>query len=206
MSTNTHSTNGYNGNALSDQPIDVQRMYAAQLQASPAAKATSLSPRDPAAEKFIDPALLQAVASIFGQFIGAFAPAQKGDPTKFIDPALIAALGGLIGQVISAVGARTKEYSPNSDVQSIAQKGNMRQEYVLQNGHFETFPTWSFWGETTIRMDNTGSVPTTALVNDQRFHLNPGEGTTTSGKWAAFPVRVTNSSEHPGAQLTVRVW
>jgi len=84
-------------------------------------------------------------------------------------------------------------------------KGDMKREYFLPPGGYEVFPTWSFWGETNVRLDNTGSVPTVALINDQRFHLNPGEGTTVPGKWAAFPIRVTNSSELPGSQLRVYV-
>lgn len=130
---------------------------------------------------------------------GALRP-PTADPAaaKFFDPALLQLLGNLFGQMLGG-GAPRKAAPPVLD------KADMKREYQLGPGHFETFPTWSFWGETRVRLDNTGSVPTIALVGDQRFHLNPGEGTTTSGKWAAFPIRVTNTSELPGSQLTVRV-
>jgi hypothetical protein len=196
------TTNGYKGNALSDQPLEVQRaitaQYASTLLQPPAAAATKSVD---SAHKFIDPALIQLFGNLLGQVIGAFTPAQKAaldDAAKFIDPALIRLLGNLFGQVIGAVTPQSKAMGLD--------KGEMKREYVLQNGHFEVFPTWSFWGETFVRLDNTGTVPTVAIVGDQRIHLNPGEGTTTSGRWAAFPVRVTNTSESPGAQLTVRVW
>lgn len=198
------TTNGYNGNALSDQPLEVQRAINAQyastlLQAPAPAAAAAKGSVEP--QKFIDPALIQMFGNLLGQVIGAFTPAQKSalqDATKFIDPALIQMFGNLLGQVIGAIAPRNKAIALD--------KGEMKREYVLQNGHFEVFPTWSFWGETFVRLDNTGSVPTVAIVGDQRIHLNPGEGTTTSGRWAAFPVRVMNTSESPGAQLTVRVW
>ncbi|MGN6107479.1 MAG: hypothetical protein ACTHU0_20385 [Kofleriaceae bacterium] len=190
------ATNGHKGNGLSDQPHEVQRLINAQYAQGALRPPTA----DPAAAKFLDPALFQLFGGLLSQVIGAFTPQKSGAPAdaKFLDPALLQLLGNLFGQMFGG-GAPRKAAPPVLD------KADMKRAYPLGPGHFETFPTWSFWGETRVRLDNTGSVPTIALVGDQRFHLNPGEGTTTSGKWAAFPIRVTNTSELPGSQLTVRV-
>jgi hypothetical protein len=82
----------------------------------------------------------------------------------------------------------------------------MRQDYVFGPGHVEYFPTWSFWGRTFVRMRNTGSVPTVVMINEDRFHLDPGQETVKDGLWAAFPIRVVNTIEDPGSQVTVHVW
>jgi hypothetical protein len=54
-------------------------------------------------------------------------------------------------------------------------------------------------------MDNIGSVPTVVTINEERFHLNPGEGTTKDGLWAAFPIRVVNTSHLPDSLVAVTV-
>ena len=63
-----------------------------------------------------------------------------------------------------------------------------------------------FLGETHYTLLNTGTVPTVAMANDRRYQLNPGESTEDSGKFAAFPLRITNTIESPGSELAVTVW
>lgn len=118
---------------------------------------------------------------------------------KFLDPFVIQILGTVLQQVVNAVGASKAAPAPLS-------KGDFKTEYRLAPGHFETFPTWSFWGETHYSLLNTGTVPTVAMANDRRYHLNPGESTEDSGKFAAFPLRITNTIESPGSELAVTVW
>ena len=94
----------------------------------------------------------------------------EGMVEKFLDPFVIQIFGSIVQQVVNAVAASKAAPMPVS-------KGDFKTEYRLAPGHFETFPTWSFWGETHFTLLNTGSVPTVAIANDCRYHLNPGEST-----------------------------
>jgi hypothetical protein len=212
--------NGTNSgaSALSDQPAAIKELLEHQFasgkyfdgasaqgwQQSVSKMGVSPGSAYPGVQKdltqFLDPAALQLISGIVTQIVSAFSGQKGADSTqaKFVQGLIFQLLGTVVTQVVNAV--QQKGGSP-----AVASKGEMKREYFLPSGGYEVFPTWSFWGETNVRLDNTGTVPTVALVNDLRFHLNPGEGTTVPGKWAAFPVRVTNSSELPGSQLRVVV-
>jgi hypothetical protein len=125
--------------------------------------------------------------------------ASNVDP-RGLDPALIGAITAIVESVVGLLRNRSPLGSGSLD------RGEMKRDYILGPGAIEYFPTWSFWGRTFVRMINTGSEPTVVMVNEDRFHLNPGEQTDKDGQWAAFPIRVVNTIELPGSQVTVRVW
>jgi hypothetical protein len=206
------------GNALSDQPLHVQQLMSQQFasskffdgsgdrswqqllsKASPSVTPIYSPESEKSDAKFLDPALIQVLGNLLTQVVSALSKQKAAAPSqaKFLDALILQLIGGLVGQVANVV--------PKTDAPAGVSKADMNREYALGPGHYEIFPTWSFWGETNVRIVNTGAVPTTVLVNDQRFHLNPGEATTVPGKWAAFPVRVTNTSELPNSEVHVRV-
>lgn len=127
--------------------------------------------------------------------------ASRSTPTdaRGFDPALLGALASLIETVAGLVIHRT------GSARSI-DRGEMKREYVFGPGHVEYFPTWSFWGRTFVHMKNSGSVPTVVTINEDRIQLEPGQETVKDGLWAAFPIRVVNTNESVGSQVTVRVW
>jgi hypothetical protein len=200
------------GNALSEQPAAVQQLFQSQLGQSKSLGPQAGSP---------DPAFQQLIALLAG---GAPQAQSKG-----FDPALIFQLLGSLLQGSSKAPpsvapvsshAETKDFDPNALLQLLfgllqqvgatksapIDKGAFNVEYRLGSGRVETFPTWSFWGETKYSMFNSGTVPTVVLANDRRYHLNPQEGTEDSGKFAAFPLRIINTSELPGSEVTIKVW
>jgi hypothetical protein len=175
---NTQQRNDHHtGNALSEQPEAVQKAMLSQVTSLLATRASAETPRSPA---------------------GAA-------PRLSFDPSILKALDALVDIIAQAARLRGDASEP-TDRGTTVERGNMRTDYVMGPGAIEYFPTWSFWGLTTVRMINTGSVPTVVTINDDRFHLNPGEQTDKDGRWAAFPIRVVNTIELPGSQVTVRVW
>lgn len=148
-------------------------------------------------EQFL--ANLPSRSSSRAQYQGTEGTARSSD-TRGLDPVLMSAFNLFIDAIASMVNRRS-EVMPRA-----MERGEMKRDHVMGPGHVEYFPTWSFWGRTFVRMRNTGSVPTVVSINEDRFHLNPEEETVKDGLWAAFPIRVVNSSELPGSQVTVRVW
>jgi hypothetical protein len=216
-------------NALSDQPPAVREEMSRQLgqlmkgrpvgrpglslhqlighkEHAPAGDRALASIPVPVLDRSFESVLTSVLTGIIGQLIGAAGQrgAENGNPAvarSLLDPGFIQLLTGIFNQL---TGARSAPSAPAAGTSRDLMK--LGQIYTIANGAFEDFPTWSFWGETHVRMDNTGTIPTTVLVNDARYFLNPGEGTTMSGKWAAFPIRITNASEDKSAMVTVRVW
>jgi hypothetical protein len=168
----------WKGNGLSDQPEAVRQQMLAQLAP---AKQESRAARDAGTPPAAEAAGLQR---------------------WLVDPRVGPALVKLIDAIAQAAATAG---STRSEPTMTSSRGEMKREYILGPGHVEYFPTWSFWGRTFVRMINTGSVPTVVTINDDRFHLNPGEATTKDGQWAAFPIRVVNTSELPGSQVSVTV-
>ncbi len=125
--------------------------------------------------------------------------AVRSTDTRALDPAILYAFNLFVDAITSLVNRRS-EGTPRA-----MDRGEMKRDHVMGPGHVEYFPTWSFWGRTFVLLRNTGTVPTVVLINEDRFHLNPGEETVKDGLWAAFPIRVVNSIELPGSQVTVRV-
>lgn len=62
------------------------------------------------------------------------------------------------------------------------------------------------WFDTTrIRAFNTGSVPATVIIGDQRTQLEPGQETSLMRPWAAFIVTITNATETAGSEITIYI-
>jgi hypothetical protein len=139
---------------------------------------------------------LQGASTISGRGISTDGP--KLD-RWLRDPLVGPAIARLVDALVSASKA-VPVVPPTA-----TSRGDMKREYQMGPGHVEYFPTWSFWGTTFVRMVNIGTEPTVILINEERFHLNPGEGHTKDGKWAAFPIRVVNTSELPGSLVSVTV-
>lgn len=63
-----------------------------------------------------------------------------------------------------------------------------------------TFPTWTFWGRTTVHVYNVGNAGATILfkagaADPALGYLDPGEDHREYGFWAGFPVTVTNATQ-----------
>lgn len=119
--------------------------------------------------------------------------------------------GGLLDptvlQIIAALMNAINNFATKREVPANgAARGDMQKTYEFGPGHVDYFPTWSFWGRTFVRMENIGSVPTTVMINEDRFQLEPGQATTKDGQWAAFPIRVANTNESIGSMVRIRVW
>jgi hypothetical protein len=184
-----NTTNGISGNALSDQPLEVQKAIKAQLAAGTLAPTTQ-----PAVQtKQFDPQVIQLLGGLFTQLLGAFG--QRVPAGKDFDPAVLSTFANLLSQLLGAVIPKAQA----------ASKGEMKRDYILNSGDFEWFPTWSFWGETKVRMVNVGQIPVVVLINDDRFQLEPGQATSKGGKWAAFPIKVTNATESVGSMVQITV-
>jgi hypothetical protein len=122
----------------------------------------------------------------------------KGD-ARGLDPTLIAAITTIVESIVGLVANRSGFGTRDLD------RGEMKKDHILGPGAVEYFPTWSFWGRTFVQLHNSGTVPTVVMINEDRFHLNPDERTEKDGLWAAFPIRVVNTIELPGSQVTVHV-
>lgn len=167
----------WKGNGLSDQPEAVRQQLLGQAPARLESRAAAGPGAQPGGEA---PSLQRWLV----------------DPR--VGPAIVKLIDA-ISQAAATLGAS------RSEPVAAGSRGEMKREYVMGPGHVEYFPTWSFWGRTFVRMVNTGTVPTVMTINEDRFHLNPGEATTKDGLWAAFPIRVVNTSELPGSQVSVTV-
>jgi hypothetical protein len=120
----------------------------------------------------------------------------------------LGALSGLFGpevQFLLNALANTIRAGLARSPREVMDRGDMKRPYVLGPGGYEYFPTWSFWGSTKVHLHNTGSLPTTILVNEVRIQLEPGQEKDEEGRWAAFPVRVVNTNESVGSEVTVVV-
>lgn len=169
-------TNSENrGNALSDQPESIRQQMMGKLAGSAVASPAA------AAGRGLELAALAA-----------------GEPRWLRDSGVSAAVERLVDALRATMS--TPKAAPVA-----TSRGDMKREYQMGPGHVEYFPTWSFWGTTFVRMINIGTEATVVLINDERFHLNPGEAHTKDGKWAAFPIRVVNTSELPGSLVSVTV-
>lgn len=77
-----------------------------------------------------------------------------------------------------------------------------------------TFPTWTFWGRTTVHVYNTGTGGITVSVQagaaqPAYFYLDAGEDHREYGFWGGFPVTVTNATQGDntnGASPAADVW
>jgi hypothetical protein len=79
------------------------------------------------------------------------------------------------------------------------------EPHLLAAGDMLETGTRAWFDRTFIRVENTGSIPATVTVGDQRLQLEPGQAHTVEGAWAAFIVRVTNMSDDRLSQFTVTV-
>ncbi len=87
---------------------------------------------------------------------------------------------------------------------------------TLNSWEQATFPTWTFWGRTTVHVYNTGNMPVTVsyqagAAQPAYVHLGVGEDHREWGFWAGFPVTVTNATGRDEAnnlapQIEVWVW
>lgn len=189
--------NSSGGNALSEQPLEVQRVINAQLASGGLASAS----RAELASKF-DPQILQLLGGLLTQVLGAFGQQRTQNTGKKFDPALLTTFADLLSQILGVAITKSAARSMTSAPEN---RGEMQREYILASGDYEVFPTWSFWGETKVRMVNTGPIPVVVLINEERFQLEPGQAHSEGGKWAAFPIKVTNASETVGSQVSVTV-
>lgn len=122
---------------------------------------------------------------------------------KFLDPFTFQLIVGIVQQVVDAAITQ-KGLAPAPAGTSKA--GSMNRTYTLGPGRYEIFPSWSFWGETKVSLFNSGSLPTTILVGDlPPIQLEPGQSQDTSGRWAGFAFRVTNSNQSVGSEIQVTV-
>jgi len=88
------------------------------------------------------------------------------------------------------------------------------KEAVLDSWGQATFPTWTFWGRTTVHVYNTGNCPVTVsyqagAAQPAYVYLNVGEDHREWGFWAGFPVTATNATQRDAAnqpQIDVWVW
>ena len=173
------------GNSLSDQPEAVRQQMIGQLRELLGSRELS-APSTPGASPV-------SSTGHDGQALQRW----------LMDPRVGPALVKLLDAIAQAIAPTAKDAPPAAS--NVLSRGEMKRRYEMAPGHVEYFPTWSFWGRTFVRMDNIGSVPTVVTINEERFHLNPGEGTTKDGLWAAFPIRVVNTSELPGSLVAVTV-
>lgn len=94
-------------------------------------------------------------------------------------------------------------------------KGNAKNA-TLNSWEAGTFPTWSFWGRTSVHVSNTGNCGVTVsfqagAAQPAYVYLDPGEDHREYGFWAAFPVTITNATQADAAnsiapQIDVWVW
>ena len=169
--------NSWTGNSLSDQSEAVRRQFLGQLPGKAEPRAAPSASARPSGE----------------------APSLE---RWLVDPKVGPALAKLLDALLQAV---TAPGASRSQPIATGSRGEMKREYLMGPGHVEYFPTWSFWGRTFVRLVNTGTVSTVVTINEDRFHLDPGQATTKDGLWAAFPIRVVNTSELPGSQVSVTV-
>jgi hypothetical protein len=80
-------------------------------------------------------------------------------------------------------------------------------------GHF---PTWTFWGRTTVHVYNVGNTPVTTsfqagAAQPAYVYLDTGEDHREYGFWAGFTLTVTNATQRDAAnnldpRIEVWVW
>lgn len=93
---------------------------------------------------------------------------------------------------------------------------NNAKHAMLDSFEQAGFPTWTFWGKTTVHMYNTGDCHLTALVQagaapPEMVGLDAGEDHLEFGYWGGFKVFITNATQRDDAtnqepQLEVWVW
>ena len=87
---------------------------------------------------------------------------------------------------------------------------------ILSSWEAATFPTWTFWGRTTVHVYNTGNTGDTVsfqagAAQPAYSFIDVGEDHREYGFWAGFPVTVTNATQSDAAnnqnpQAEVWVW
>jgi hypothetical protein len=90
------------------------------------------------------------------------------------------------------------------------------KEAILGSFEAGTFPTWTFWGRTTVHVYNTGNIPVTVSyqagpAQPAYTYLDVGEDHREFGFWGGFPVTVTNGTQRDAnqnqePQIDVWVW
>lgn len=90
------------------------------------------------------------------------------------------------------------------------------KEAVLNSWEAATFPTWTFWGRTTVHAYNTGNCGVTVsyqagAAQPQYVYIDAGEDHREYGFWAGFPVTVTDATQQDDAnkqhpQIDVWCW
>jgi hypothetical protein len=93
---------------------------------------------------------------------------------------------------------------------------NNAKSATLNSLEQATFPTWTFWGRTTVHVYNTGNIPITisfhaGAAQPAYVYLDAGEDHKEYGFWAGFPMTVTNATQRDVAnnqnpQAEVWVW
>jgi len=85
---------------------------------------------------------------------------------------------------------------------------------ILNSWEAAGFPTWSFWGRTTVHVYNTGNTGCTVTfqagaAQPAAVGIDNGEDHREFGFWAGFPVTVTNQTQRDDPQQQnpqVEVW
>jgi len=85
------------------------------------------------------------------------------------------------------------------------------QSVVLGSGEQASFPTWTFWGTTTVHVYNIGSMSAAFQIQGEYFTLDVGEDYRKYGQWGGVPVTITNVSQRDEANgefpvIQVFVW
>jgi hypothetical protein len=87
---------------------------------------------------------------------------------------------------------------------------------ILNSWEAATFPTWTFWGRTTVHTYNTGNSGVTAsfqagAAQPAYAYVDQGEDHREYGFWGGFPVTITCATQRDdpngvAPQLEVWVW
>ena len=87
---------------------------------------------------------------------------------------------------------------------------------TLESWEAGEFPTWSFWGKTTVHAYNTGNTPVTVSIQSGMAQaayvfLDVGEEHREYGYWWGVPVTITNATQRDTAnnqnpQIEAWVW
>lgn len=64
---------------------------------------------------------------------------------------------------------------------------------TLSSNAQASFPTWTFWGKTTVELYNTGNCTESVILmagaaSPDSIYLDAGENARTFGYWAGFPL------------------
>lgn len=124
------------------------------------------------------------------------APASAATPTQ--DPR----------ETIVTIAVRAALYALQSMQSAAADKRALAKwntPLILAAGDVLDTGTRAWFDRTFIQVQNSGEIPATAQVGDQYLHLEPGQQHTVDGAWAAFIVRIRNTSDDPRSQFTITI-